>query len=137
MNKQEAIEKLNEIEKEQAKLRAILEAPESNQWKPEKGETMYSINLSGKSYPVTYLGIDLQDKRLDIGNCFKTREEADNSLKKVIMSSEYDYWIPGVSPCKPSFQPKNAEHYYDGWHAASHHPKYWQYDVYRWKRSEQ
>ena len=48
MTKQEAIQKLEDTEKELAKLRAIIEAQESSQWKPGLGKTMYSVNLVGK-----------------------------------------------------------------------------------------
>ena len=141
MNKQEAIQKLNEIEKEQAKLRAIIEAPESNQWKPRECERFYSINLSGKAYSTKYMDVSLQDERIEPGNCFKTQEEAENSLKCTIMSSEYDYWIPGVSKCKPSFEPKGLQYFgrmENCWRTAGiPNPRKWHNDIYRWKRSEQ
>lgn len=142
MNKQEAIQKLNEIEKEQAKLRAIIEAPESNQWQPEKGQDFFYVSYLGDVQKFHNAGGSLSDQVVRHGNAFKVKEEAEASLKYHVMNSEYDYWIPGVSKCTPSFEPKSLEYYHTGnrkWIVIERSFNWgnWKYNIYRWKRSEQ
>jgi hypothetical protein len=139
MNKQEAMKKLADTERELAELRAIIEAPESNRWTPREGEGFSIIKGSGNVGRVMKVesSDDIQ-RMVANGNCFKTDEEAMESLKYVILNSKYDYWIPGVSKCKPDFEPKGLEHLFNNaWGPAGGKVEDWHSLPYRWKRSKQ
>lgn len=139
----ETIEKLEATIKEAQFQIEELKKPVSNRWKPKKGEFYYFIedynvneNIQSRCW-VCSLGDDI---RLKNGNCFKTEVDAAKSLKHYIMNSEYDYWIPGVTPCKPSFQPKNLMRFKPStkeWERGDIPVENWSVCMYRWKRSEQ
>lgn len=76
-------------------------------WRPRAEEYYYSIEFR------SYLGIithvwsndDFDKNVLEIGNCFRTEEEAKKSYIYFAMNSEYEYWHPGME------QPEDKE----GW----------------------
>ena len=55
------------------------EIKESTRWKPENGETYYRVGSDGRIYDDTWDdSLSITDsERFDIGNCFKTKEEAE------------------------------------------------------------
>ena len=55
------------------------EINESTRWKPENGETYYRVGSDGRIYDDYWDdSLNITDsERLDIGNCFKTDEEAE------------------------------------------------------------
>ena len=73
------------------------------------------------------------------GNHFSTRAKLERSNLYKILNSEYDYWFPGFSE-KPDFEPNGVEawEYRDGWRTFKKQVpvKDWEFNIYRWKRSE-
>ena len=139
MNKQEAIKKTEELEKQLAELKAIIEAPDTSElvFKPEIGDEYEYVDNDGMIERTEWTDSPLARKRLNIGNVFRIGE-AKNSVKYHIMNSEYYYWFPWSGQPKPKVLPKGLEMWltFDelwiettGWLDNSH--------VYRWKRSEQ
>lgn len=145
MNKQEAIKKTEELEKQLAELKAIIEAPETSElvFKPEDEEAYCIVNNTGgvgKDHFI--LGYVPDVSRVSIGNCFRTEEDAKNSAKYYIMNSDYDYWFPWSGQPKPKVLPKGLEFFWqDGmqWLKSETlkselmEPSF----VYRWKRELQ
>ena len=139
MNKQEAIKKTEELEKQLAELKAIIEAPETSElvFKPKYDQRYDFVNDKGQIVPMLNTN-DMADKRrLKVGNVFRECE-AHNSAKYYIMNSDYDYWFPWSGQPKPNVLPKGLEFWDDG-------IGFWKYNidmisslrVYRWKRSVQ
>jgi hypothetical protein len=138
----EMIDKLEATIKEAQFQIEELKKPKSNQWKPEEGEVVYYLELDGKVAPfVRGKAYGSQNRIIDSGNYFKTEEDAKNSLKFLVMNSEYDYWISGVSTTKPTFEPKGLEYLVHGsekWASTGTRCCRWSGCTnYRWKRSEQ
>ncbi len=53
------------------------EIKESTRWKPEMGQTYYHVGGDGRVYDDTWVNDSAVDNgRFEIGNCFKTEEEA-------------------------------------------------------------
>ena len=147
MNNKEQIEKqIAELEQSHAeqiqKLRDELNRSESNQWKPENREGFFYISAKGEINHDNYLDeYNWHIKLIKNGNCFRTEEEAKNSLKYHVMNSEYDYWHAGFGIPKPKFEPKGLK-YWDyslkKWNRTSTKVKNWHSnDTYCWKREEQ
>ena len=140
MNKQEAIKKTEELEKQLAELKAIIETPDTSElvFKPHIGEEYCFVRHSGSLEEEENEGSPFDGRLIDIGNCFRTEEDARNSAKYYIMNSEYDYWFPWSGQPKPKVLPKGLE-YWD------ENTRSWEktlydlctYLIYRWKRSEQ
>ena len=142
MNKQEAIKKTEELEKQLAELKAIIEAPDTSElvFKPKYNGKYKYIGCKGESRSAIWCNDHIDMDLLEIGNCFRTEEDAKNSAKYYIMNSEYDYWFPWSGQPKPKVLPKGLEFWdgdifrVSGLRDAS---SMWDCYVYRWKRSEQ
>ena len=146
MNNKEQIEKqIAELEQSHAeqiqKLRDELNRSESSQWVPSKGKCFWYIDRNGRVMKKIFDNASRVDNWLiNIGNCFRTEEEAKNSLKYHVMNSEYDYWHAGFGKPKPKFQPKGLEIFdrrIGGWKSTNLQVDEWYSDFYRWKREEQ
>ena len=138
MNKQEALKALESMKVEQAKLEAIINGPESNRWIPEEWEEYWYVAPDGMVLEDINHDLSCDVISIEIGNCFRTKELAEASLKYKIMASEYDYWIPCMELPKPSFQPKGFEQWSSsGWVVNDVPVNQWQWNSYRWKRGEQ
>lgn len=57
------------------------EVNESTRWKPEIDEEYYCLGKDGSVAPDEWTGISIDDDRFDIGNCFKTEEEAEQVVE--------------------------------------------------------
>ena len=58
------------------------EINESTRWKPEMGQTYYHIGGDGFIYDDTWVNDSAVDNgRFEIGNCFKTKEEAEKVVE--------------------------------------------------------
>ena len=140
MNKQEAIKKTEELEKQLAELKAIIEAPDTSElvFKPKWGERYDYIG--NKGYTVTVWVNDESDlARLKVGNVFRIGE-AKNSAKYYIMNSDYDYWFPWSGQPKPKVLPKGLEYWSftkRGWNTEQVCTRWWESSIYRWKRELQ
>jgi len=82
MNKTDAIKRLDAIEKEQAELRKIIEAPEKKglRWKPEKHELYYRVGADEVEDCRSYTR-STTDFNYNTGNCYKTKAEAEKALE--------------------------------------------------------
>ncbi len=137
MNRAEAIAQMGKLKEEMEKLNTIIEAPLTQRWRAFKGDKYFFVNARGEIGNTDELGYMQDDIHFDTGNYFKSLMDAKAS-NLYTMSGEYDYWIPGVTPCKPSFQPKNFEYYYNNeWKTGDQEVRMWRKQTYRWKRSEQ
>lgn len=57
------------------------EINESTRWKPEIDEEYYCLGKDGSVAPDEWTGISIDDDRFEIGNCFKTKEEAERVVE--------------------------------------------------------
>ena len=62
--------------------------PKSKVWKPDVEEEFYTLFGDGSIYKLTWLNIADRVKRYEIGNCFKTEEEAKFALEKLKVITE-------------------------------------------------
>ena len=61
---------------------------ESKVWKPEKDGHYYYYNDTGHIYESCYDGDSTDKNRLEFGNCFKTKEEAEHMAEKLKVINE-------------------------------------------------
>lgn len=61
---------------------------ESKVWKPEKDGHYYYYNDMGHIYESCYDGDSTDKNRLEFGNCFKTKEEAEHMVEKLKVINE-------------------------------------------------
>lgn len=61
---------------------------ESKVWKPEKDGHYYYYNDTGYIYESCYNGDSTDKNRLEFGNCFKTKEEAEHMVEKLKVINE-------------------------------------------------
>ena len=61
---------------------------ESKVWKPEKDGHYYYYNDTGHIYESCYDGDSTDKNRLEFGNCFKTKEEAEHMVEKLKVINE-------------------------------------------------
>ena len=61
---------------------------ESKAWKPEKDGHYYYYNDTGHIYESCYDGDSTDKNRLEFGNCFKTKEEAEHMVEKLKVINE-------------------------------------------------
>lgn len=137
MNRAEAIAQMGKLKEEMEKLNTIIEAPLTQRWRAFKGDKYYYVGSDGGIASV--IGWPDDDLYFDAGNYFKSEKDAKAS-NLYTMLGEYDYWIPGVTPCKPSFQPRNVERFLlssEEWVSKDYPKAQWHTCIYRWKRSEQ
>lgn len=83
------LENLNTEEREM--LLALIEKankPQSKLWKPKTNETYYSIHCDGDIHEFTNWDKDSTDKTFAIGNCFRTREEAEFAVERLKVIQE-------------------------------------------------
>ena len=135
----ETIEKLEAAIKEAQLQIEELKKPVRNRWRADKGSRYFFISYKGVVTSDEEGDYQADDIRFEKGNYFKTENEAKAS-NLYTMLGEYDYWIPGVTPCKPSFQPRNLERFKTGtreWISTIAPGESWHSCMYRWKRSEQ
>lgn len=62
--------------------------PVNKVWKPDVEEEFYTLFGDGSIYKLTWLNIADRVKRYEIGNCFKTEEEAKFALEKLKVITE-------------------------------------------------
>jgi len=81
MNKQDALARLDAIEKEQAELRRIIEAPEVvGLWKPDPGGQRFALlHDDGHVADTYYHDSPMDNDRIAFGNCFQTQDAAEKA----------------------------------------------------------
>lgn len=76
---QELIEKMKE--------KRFVDTSKTKRWKPKDGDVVWFINDNGDLEEMTYIG-DVDELALKIGNCFKTKEEAQKERDRRIAEQE-------------------------------------------------
>lgn len=61
---------------------------ESKVWKPKEAELYFYYDNEGLIYESIYYGDSIDERRLDLGNCFRTRQEAKHMLEKLKVIKE-------------------------------------------------
>lgn len=61
---------------------------ESKVWKPEKDGHYYYYDNDGRTYQSSYCEDSIDKRRLEFGNCFKTKEEASHMIEKLKVINE-------------------------------------------------
>lgn len=56
----------------------ILDKEENKVWKPNKGETYFGVWFDGSPYSYVWIGNDEDKGAYEIGNCVKTKKEAED-----------------------------------------------------------
>ena len=85
------MENLTKEEREQLlKLVEKANTKESKVWKPNENDLYYFATCDGSIYSDTWYNIEIEKKMYSLGNCFKTKEEAEFALErqKVIVEME-------------------------------------------------
>jgi len=67
---------LQQLKEQHEKLVQEIKALEGGRWKPEEGEDYYTISWCGDILPSKWEGRDYDHETYAIGNCYKTREQA-------------------------------------------------------------
>lgn len=80
--KAEFLGKLEELEKE-AEMQKKQEEPKP--WKPERGEKYFSIEDVADVVPYTYCEDSIDEYNIQLGNCFRTKERAEQVAEKMRM----------------------------------------------------
>lgn len=106
MTKDEKLKRIEDIEKELAELKeSIKEEDENNQscWRPKSGEKYYYIPSYEESFSDAWENHPIEEKRLVIGNIFRTKAEADFAIEKLKVIHELkqfaiskDKWSKGT-----------------------------------------
>ena len=91
MKLNEVIAKYGNQEVDESKIMEVLGVKESKVWKPKKGE-QYFYNTSGRAYS-TVVNCDDDENIFNIGNCFKTKEEADFAREKQILLTKFERYL--------------------------------------------
>ena len=63
-------------------------AEKSKIWKLEKGRHYYYYDNDGRTYESSYCEDSIDKRRLEFGNCFKTRKEASHMIEKLKVINE-------------------------------------------------
>jgi hypothetical protein len=132
-HKQETIKKLEATIKEAQFQIDELKKPKTNYPFNESATESKSVNGYGDIIHST-----APVRRHKVGNMFETKEKAERSNLYKLLNSEYDYWFPGFSE-KPDFKPNGVEYWsadFQEWVSTDIGAKYFEFCVYRWKRSE-
>ena len=61
---------------------------ESKVWKPKEAELYFYYDSEGLIYESIYYGDSIDERRLDLGNCFRTRQEARHMVEKLKVINE-------------------------------------------------
>lgn len=92
MNEQITIHLDNLTEEEREQFKKLLEKAnkENRVWKPEDREKYYYIDGYSCVVEDTWEGLEVDIDRFDIGNAFKTREEAEIALERARVKTELE-----------------------------------------------
>lgn len=85
MNKQEILEEINKTKEHLANMKKMLAEYEYGRWKPEKGETYYSISEIGSIIETCDLLGTIAETRGNFYNIFRTREQAKIEAEKILV----------------------------------------------------
>lgn len=78
--KAEFFEKLEELQKEAEEQK---KQEEPKPWKPERGEEYFAVEDVADVVPYTYCEDSIDEYNIQLGNCFRTKERAEQVTKKM------------------------------------------------------
>lgn len=90
MNKQEILDRINQIKSHLAYLEENLEECECERWSPNKGKVYYLVTEFNNVGNIVYHQDNLDKARYDAYNCFKTREEAEQESEKILVRRQLE-----------------------------------------------
>lgn len=95
--------------------------PVNKVWKPKKGEVFYTVYADGSIYELTWLNNADRIKRYEIGNCFKTKNEAEFALEKLKVITELKRYACEYNEEKINWQSTDGKYnYYIKYDVRSH-----------------
>ena len=76
---------MNDIEKKLEALKAefLGKLEEPKPWKPERGEEYFAVEDVADVVPYTYCEDSIDEYNIQLGNCFRTKERAEQVTKKM------------------------------------------------------
>lgn len=94
MTQQEYEDKIKELQDELEKLKAAkIEAEQPKRWKPEPSKRYWSVTGEGQIFETVWDDDILDVCNYLIGNCFKTKEEAEEYKKQIEYTARYKNYI--------------------------------------------
>ena len=91
MKLNEVIAKYGNQEVDESKIKEVLGVKESKVWKPKKGEQYFYNSNRGTYSTVVNCGDD--ENLFNIGNCFKTKSEAEFARDKQIFLTKFERYL--------------------------------------------
>lgn len=109
----------NLTDEERTTLLSLIEKankPKNKVWKPEIGESYYSLSNEGLFIKVRYSGCHSEENRYSIGNCFKTREEGEFALERQKVTTELKRYALEHNEKEIDWKDLSQEKYYFIYH---------------------
>ena len=108
------MDKLQELEKKYKELGEEIERlkNEKKVWKPEKGEEYWLITDHGNHYNDIWDGYSVENRRYDVGNCFKTEAEAEAMIEKIKIYTELKRLAEEINTEPIDWERSNQYKYY-------------------------
>ena len=99
MNKQEILAEMAELKERLNKLEKMCDSltPSNKRWRAKQGDGYYFINTGGGINFDTEEVAALDDLRYNIGNYFKTEEEAEFEIERLKVIAELKEWATPIS----------------------------------------
>ena len=91
MKLNEVIAKYGNQEVDESKIKEVLGVKESKVWKPKHNERYYFFDYGGTSRDRFISSVD--EMRNELGNCFKTFEEAEFARDKQIFLTKFERYL--------------------------------------------
>lgn len=116
MTQQEYENEIKELRERLEKLEAEkIEEPQLKRWKPNENERYHTIDDNGDDCDLIWDNDRYDNWRYLIGNCFKTKEEAEEYKKQIEYTARYKNYIEEHS--EPiDWNNRFQEKYYAGYH---------------------
>lgn len=107
------MENLSEEEREQfMKLIKKSNGSKSKMWKPKYGELFFYISGRGYIFSSMWINSYICNEYYSIGNCFKTKEEAEFALEKVRVETELRCFAEENNECEINWADKKQEKWF-------------------------
>ena len=112
MKLQEYIAKHGDLEIEEKALNNFLGIKDTKVWKPQTNDIYYYIYSAGNIFENTWVNIYNDEIRYEIGNCFKTREEADFMVERLKVINELKRFAIEHNECEIDWYDTNQAKYF-------------------------
>lgn len=124
LGKLEALQREAEMQKKQE---------EPKPWKPERGEEYFAVEDVADVVPYTYCEDSIDEYNIQLGNCFRTKERAEQVTKKMRLllrlEQLHDMLCPGYEPDWNSKEEKLCL-FYNRWAGYWQGKKVWAFEEY-------